>query len=182
MHRRRLLRALAPVTGAVAGCTAIEPGATTTPAPTPHEPAYDAHTFDHADLGGAVVEGGIAYPEAFDTRRYVALLTTAADRDRIRLDLVRRADPTAAEFVAETQFDAGYLVVYQEFPLSSEPDYRVTEVVRDGAAVRVAIDNSSEYGTDDITVETVLVRVAREGLAPPERAVVTTEEGVSAST
>jgi 2-phospho-L-lactate guanylyltransferase (CobY/MobA/RfbA family) len=48
--------------------------------------------------------------------------------------------------------------------------------------VHVVVDDSSQGGTADITVETVLVRIPHGGDSPPRHATVTTEDDVTYST
>lgn len=153
----------------VAGCLGASTGGDAT------EPEFEAYVFDHAGHDSPAVEGGVEYPaDAHGPRsNYVTLVTSEADADRFNQSVL---DEGAASFVANTSFDESYLVVIQEFPASSVPDYRVESVERTGDTLQVRINDSSEIATADITVETVLVRVHG---TPPEGVEVTTEEGDS---
>jgi len=136
-------------------------------------PDYRTHVLDRYH-DRAPVRGGIAAAEDVRTRRYATLATSSADVDRFRFG---QLGAETAAFVNRTDFATSYLVVVQTFPASSYPDYRVEDLRRAGGTVRLSINDSSRGATTDITVETLLVRVDRDDRAPPDRAVVTTEEG-----
>lgn len=157
---------------AIAGCVSTPPAGTTTPPPN-STPRYDAYVFDHAGVDSPAIEGGIRYSSTGDyTRRnYVTIVESRSDADRFNRDAL---DDGAEAFVENTSFDDAYLVVIQEFPASSAPDYRVDRVESTDSGLHVFINDSSPGGTADITVETVLVRVHGE---PPDEVVVTTETG-----
>jgi hypothetical protein len=139
---------------------------------------FESYVFDHAGIETPVIEGGVSYPRdgAHVRTNYATLVTS---RDGIDRSSLREVDRGAASFVENTSFDRSYLVAIQEFPASSHPDYRVERVREAGDELRLSINDSSPGGTSDLTVETILVRVAGD---PPERAVVTTEDGSSFST
>jgi hypothetical protein len=141
------------------------------------DPGYETYVFDHAGAPAPAIEGGIVYDvENYTTRRYVTLVTNQSEADeRFNRSVL---DAEAQAFVENTSFEDSYLVVFQAFPASSTPDYRVESVGRDGAVVNLRVNDSAFVGTADITVETLLVRLPR-GEAPPERAVVTTEENAT---
>lgn len=144
---------------------------------------YEAYVFDHAGIDSPVVEGGIHYDSASSTHRhYVTLLSSAGDAERFDEALLRQVDSGAAEFVSTTDFETASLLVFQEFPMSSSPNYSVERVERLTDDVHVFVDDSSQGGTDDITVETVLVRIPYSGEGRPRFATVTTEEDVTYST
>lgn len=151
----------------LAGCLGASPGGETT------EPAYETYVFDHGSHDAPAVEGGITYPEDASglSQQYVTVVASEAETDRFNRTVL---DDGAAAFVANTSFEESYLVVVQAFPASSMPDYRVESVERAGDALRLRIDDSSRGGTDDVTVETLLVRIEGD---PPERVEVTTEDG-----
>lgn len=141
------------------------------------DPNYDTYVFDHAGAPAPAIEGGIVYDvENYTTRRYVTLVTTQPEADKRFNRSVLDADARA--FVENTSFEESYLVVFQSFPASSSPDYRVESVGRDGEVVNLRANDSAFGGTSDVTVETLLVRLPR-GEAPPERAVVVTEENAT---
>lgn len=138
---------------------------------------YAAHAFDHGDLGGPVVEGGLAFDvDSGVPARHVSVVGSTAEAARIRSDRLRRADEDAAAFVDETDFDAASLVVVQRFPASSHPDLRAAGVERTPGAVHLRVDEDDGAATEDVTVETLLVRVADDG-DPPAVATVTTADG-----
>lgn len=144
---------------------------------------YDSYVFDHAGLDAPIVDGGIQFdPDGVIHRHVVALLTSAGDADRFDQSLLREVDAGAADFVANTDFATESLLVFQEFPMASSPDYSLERVERQGEAVHVFVDDSSQGGTADITVETVLVRIPHAGDSPPRYATVTTEDDVTYST
>lgn len=132
---------------------------------------YETYTFDLGPSEDPVLEDGIAFDDEVDDEYYVTVLTDASDRDRFNRSLLP-AD--AATFVDTVSFENEFLVVIQVFPASSVPDYRVESVSRDGPTLHISIDDSSDGGTDDVTVETVLVRVPGE---TPDNVIVTTEDG-----
>lgn len=156
----------------IAGCVATPPSGTTPPSQN-STLRYDAYVFDHAGVDSPAIEGGIRYSVDGDyTRRnYVTIVGSQSDADRFNRGVL---DDGAEAFVENTSFDDAYLVVIQEFPASSAPDYRVDRVASTDRGLHVFINDSSVGGTADITVETVLVRVYGE---PPDRVSVTTETG-----
>lgn len=165
----------------LAGCLGGVSGDGTTPVTTDDtdttttQPAYETYVFDHAGYDAPAIEGGIRYPEGASgpSQQYATVVASESDAERFDRSVL---DDGATAFVANTSFDDAYLVVVQEFPASSVPDYRVESVERAGDALRLRINNSSRGRTDDITVETLLVRVHG---SPPERVAVTTESGAS---
>lgn len=149
-----------------------------TPAPTDsaggQPPNYSTVVFDHARTGGPVIEGGIEYdPERTATRRFAAIVATDADRGRFNESLLAQSAPDAAAFIDRTDLSNATLLVYQEAPAASSPDYRVESVRRENGTLRVELNDSAAGGTADVTVETVLVRV--RGDVP--RVVFRTEDG-----
>jgi hypothetical protein len=132
---------------------------------------YETFVFDLAPSADPVIEGGIAVDDEYDDEFYVTILESGDETDRFNRSLL----PTdAGEFVDATSFEDESLVVIQAFPASSVPDYRVESVARDGPTLHVSINDSSAGGTDDVTVETVLVRVPGD---TPDDVVVTTQDG-----
>lgn len=146
---------------------------------TPGSPGHRVEVFDASGSGDRPIRGGIAYPEGGDgggERFYVTVVGSTEDATRFDREVLP-ADAT--RFVDGTDFEAAFLVVVQAFPASSVPDYRVESVSRDGGTLRVRVNDSSDFGTDDVTLETVLLRVAG---TPPRRVVVTTEDGFEFAT
>lgn len=136
---------------------------------------YETYVFDHGDAGSPAIRGGIAYShEVSDDQYFVTLVTSRDEADRFNASVF---DADARAFVNATDFDAASLVVVQMFPASSSPDYRVEQLSSENDTVHLRINDSSRGGTADISVETVLVRVPRNGSESPTRATVTTEEG-----
>ncbi len=164
-----LILALAGCLGGVAG------DGPTTETSQPTQPAYETYVFDHGGHDAPAVEGGVAYPEGASgsSQRYVTVVASGSDADRFDREVL---DDDAEAFVASTSFEESYLVVIQEFPASSAPDYRVESTERADDTLRLRINDSSRGGTDDITVETLLVRVHGD---PPERVQVTTQAGAT---
>ncbi len=164
----------------LAGCTAspVSPGGDSPSSPgqttlTNGDVAFESYVFDHADAGSPAIEGGIAYPldEPSTTRFYVTVVDSPSAADRFNHSVL---DPEASAFVRNTNFEESALMVIQTFPASSAPDYRVESVRRTDDGLGVRINDSSEGGTADITVETVLLRVPGE---TPSTVTITTEEG-----
>lgn len=165
----------------LAGCLGAGVPAATTDSPgtdVDRPSAYESYVFDHGGTDRPAIEGGLEYDsgEPGTSRFYAMLVTSREEVERFNDGVL---DAEARAFVENTAFDEAYLVVVQAFPASSTPDYRVERVERAGDEVRVHINDSSPVGTADITVETVLVRIARDSADPPERAVITTEGDVS---
>lgn len=133
--------------------------------------AYESYVFDHAGVDAPAIEGGITYRDGDYTTRFYATVVDAASTDRFNHSVL---DAEASAFVDDTDFASASIVVIQAFPASSTPDYRVESVRRTAGALRVAINDSSEGATADITVETLLLRVEGEA---PESVTVRTEEG-----
>jgi len=183
VHARPLGVAALACLALLADCVAA-PEPTDTPAGTPTTTApdggpnvgvpvtdYETLVFDSSPSGDPVIEGGIAPGDEFEERYYVTVIPSADETDRFNRSLL----PTdAGEFVDATAFEDASLVVIQAFPASSVPDYRVESVHRDGPTLVVSTDDSSAGGTDDVTVETMLLRVPGED---PDDVVVTTGEG-----
>lgn len=161
----------------LAGCTGIPSGpATETGAPT--DLIYESYVFDHTDVDGAAIEGGIMYPNGGTgpTKYYVTLVESAQSADRFNHNVL---DATASAFIRNTSFDESSIIVIQVFPANSHPDYRVDSVHPSDEGLAITINDSSTGGTADITVETVLLRVHGD---IPSPVTVTTEEGRQFST
>lgn len=189
--RRRTLAAVAVAAILVfAGCAGADPrdGTTTEPPPseTTAEPptsppptgslAYDVAVFDSGLADHPVIEGGLTPSDEFgNTSHYTTVLTEASETERFNRS---RLPQSAVRFVDETDFETASLVVAQAYPKSSVPDYRVESVTRDGDWLDVRINDSSVSGTDDITIETVLIRVHHDG-GPPTNARIETQNGVT---
>lgn len=187
MRRRTLAAVAVAFVLVLAGCSGTGPtdGTTTSPSHTTAEPpagslGYDVTVFDSGWTGQPILEGGLAYPDDFDANasHYATLLTDASDTERFN----RSQLPDDIErFVDETDFETASLVVVQAYPKSSVPDYRVESVTRDGGRLDVRLNDSSEMGTDDITLETVLIRVDHDG-TPPSEARIETQTGLAFDT
>ncbi|MEF8974872.1 MAG: hypothetical protein V5A21_01410 [Halapricum sp.] len=190
MHRQTLAACAFTVILVLAGCGGIgaddtptdtDTPSTTVPSPTTGPPSsngsadYEATVFDTGLIDQPLIEGGISpsLNTSGDISFYATLVTRADETDRF--DWTALPDD-AATFVNETDFDRDSILVVQAFPKSSVPDYRVESVTRSGDTLDVRINDSSEMGTDDITLETVLIRVAHDG-TPPTSATVTTQNG-----
>lgn len=132
---------------------------------------YEMHVFDSYPSSDPVIEGGIEVDDAFDDQHYVTLLTNATETDRFNRSML---PPNASKFIDAVSFENESLVVIQTFPASSVPDYRVESIARDGPTLHISINDSSDGGTDDITVETVFVQVPGD---PTDNVIVITEEG-----
>lgn len=144
---------------------------------------FETTVFDHADIGMPIVEGGIDFDlDPMASRHLVDVFDTAAALDRFHLDRLESIDSESAVFVRDTDPDESYLVAFQAFPASSHPDYRVERIERITNDVHLRVTDESEGGTADITVETLLVRIPRNGDSAPRHATVTTEEGRTYST
>lgn len=141
---------------------------------------YKTYAFDHAGTDGTVIRNGITYStETYTQQNYATLVTSADAAARFNHAVL---DDEARDFINNTNFDEDYLLVVQEFPASSKPDYRVDRLERTGDTLQVVINDSSWGATADFTVETLLVRVSRDNREPPTRATVTTEEGFTFDT
>ncbi|KXA97195.1 hypothetical protein AKJ39_03595 [candidate division MSBL1 archaeon SCGC-AAA259J03] len=134
---------------------------------------FENYVFDHLGYDMPIIEGGITYQdENMDMRNFIALISSREDTDRFNYSLL---DESANRFIENTNFKNSVLVVFQESPASSYPNYRVEKVSLEGNGGYMFMNNYSEMGTDDITIETVLVRVHLE--ESPCRVVTITEEG-----
>lgn len=165
----------------LAGCGGTGPGSgtTTDPATPDPTPEYSASVFDSGPNDQPIIEGGLSPTDDYgNTSYYATLLTERSDTDRF--DYGRLPD-AQAQFVNETDFETASLVVVQAYPKSSVPNYRVESVTRGGDTLDIRINDSSEMGTDDITVETVLIRVSHDG-TPPSEARIETQTGDSFGT
>lgn len=163
----------------LAGCvdTSI-PGGTPTETPPGSGPKlgepvtdYETFVFDLGPSSDPVIEGGIEVGDEFDAQYHVTVVATPEETARFNRSLL----PDDAEgFVDEVSFEDELLVVIQAFPASSVPDYRIEVIARDGPTLHVEINDSSGGGTDDVTVETMLVRIPGD---PPDDVIVTTQDG-----
>lgn len=163
-------------TDAPTDTTTDEPTDTTTG--TPQDPllsAVETYVSDQYSNDASAVEGGIVFPNDSTDRTFYAT-PVASKNEPERFDASVLEEPAEA-LVANTSFENSYLVVIQAFPASSAPDYRVEGIDRTGNGLHLRINDSSRYGTDDVTVETLLVRVPKDG-AVPDLVSVTTEDGV----
>lgn len=136
--------------------------------------AIETAVVDSSPGGGAVIEGGIAAPAAAPdsvTTRYVTVVASASAADRFDHDGL---SANASALVRTTSFEDSYLVVIQSFPESSHPDYRLESALRTTGGLYLDVNDSSDGGTADITVETMILRVPGE---PPDIVTVTTEAG-----
>lgn len=158
--------------GLLTGCVELDP---TDPnsGPTTGTPVtdYETFVFDLTPSSESVIAGGIAVDAESGDQHYVTLITSTAETDRFDRSLL---PPDAGEFVNAVSFESELLVVMQTFPASSVPDYRVESIARDGPTLHVSINDTSDGGTDDVTVETILVRLPGE---TPDNVIVTTEDG-----
>lgn len=161
----------------LAGCGGIPSGPATETA-TPIDPVYESYVFDHAEVDGVAIEGGITYPDGGTgpTKYYVTLVESAQSANRFNYNVL---DATASTFVRNTSFDESSIVVIQVYPASSHPDYRMDSVHPSNEGLAISINDSSTGGTADITVETILLRVHGD---VPSPVTVTTEEGRQFST
>ena len=143
----------------------------------------ESTVFDHADIGEPIFDGGIEFElDPMASCHVVDVFGTAADVDRFDIDRLESIDAEAAQFVETTDFETDYLVAFQAFPASSHPDYRVDRIERIADDIHLRVSDESQGGTSDITVETLLVRIPKNGNSPPRHATVTTEDGVTFST
>lgn len=172
----------------LAGCTSVPaPGTTASPTTDPETTAGTTTTDRNVtgyetlaiDSSGRYpfVEGGIAFEDdpGPEERQYLTVIASADGTDRLNYSAIDEGGAVRT-FVEDTDFSTTVLLVFEEYPDSSVPDYRVEEVRRQGTALRVRVNDSSPYGTDDVTVEHLLVRIPW-GDEPPERVVVVTEDG-----
>ena len=153
----------------------------TSTTPRPSQPAVDVHVVDSNPGKPRLIEGGIAATgpgdDGVSARYYVTTVPTRSEAEA-RFD--RRAlGPDGLDFLDATDFGTASLVVVQISPHSSVPDHRVESVHREDGSLALTLNDSSPGRTDDVTVETVLVRI--DGPVP-ESVTVTTDDGVSWST
>lgn len=164
------------LTVAVAGCL----GAWSDPSDSDGRINYETYVFDDGGAESPAIDGGIRYPTENHTPREFYLTLVATDEEAARFDRAGLDDDTE-RFVDRTDFDRSFIVVFQAFPASSVPDYRVEALEWRDGELHLSVDDSSDGGTDDVTVETLLVVVDRGDRGVPDSVTVTTEEGVSIS-
>jgi len=166
MRQSILAACVLTVVLAFAGCSGTGPVGDATDAPSPSEnESYAVVVFDSGPTEYPVLEGGVQ-PDITPPpvgRHYATLLTTSEAADRFNHSVI---PDNASTFIKATDFETASLLVVQAYPKSSVPDYRVESVTRDGDRLHVRINDSSNIGTDDITLETVIVRVDHDGNAP----------------
>ncbi|MDY6764592.1 MAG: hypothetical protein SV377_02720 [Halobacteria archaeon] len=130
---------------------------------------FDAYVFDYSGTEGTAVEGGIQvdHPDSKD-RRYATLINKHEDTKRLNTSVIPQEGDN---FIEDTDFDKSSLLVIQRYPASTHPDYKVDKVKRTGKTIQAYLSLPDEGGTDDVTVETVLLRLYVTD--PPEHAIVT---------
>lgn len=181
MHRQTLAAVGFAAVLVLAGCGGVgtpTDADTTTSPPSMNGPVdYEVMVFDTGFADQPLIEGGLS-PSLGDhgnASYYATLLTQANETDRFDWNALPES---ASEFVNDTDFDRASILVVQAFPKSSVPDYRVESVIRSGDALDVRINDSSGVGTDDITLETVLIRVDHDGPPPPSARITTQNDDV----
>ncbi|MFB6284647.1 MAG: hypothetical protein ABEK59_12090 [Halobacteria archaeon] len=119
---------------------------------------YSSTVFDNSPGGGPVVSGGIGNLDVEDTQRrvYVTVLEDKKDLSRLNYGALPEK---ASEFVNSTGHGESSVVVIQDYPASSFPDYGIEETELSDNTLTLFINDSAEGGTSDITVETMLVRI-----------------------
>ncbi|MFW6385778.1 MAG: hypothetical protein ACOCZP_01335 [Candidatus Hadarchaeota archaeon] len=116
---------------------------------------FEEKVFD--SFSTPVVENGLVPDvENMDRRNFVDLYTSENCFTQFNFSEVSEE---VENFVRSTDFEESYLLVFQEFPASTVPDYKVTGFSRTEDTVNLFIDDDSPAGTDDITLETLLVRM-----------------------
>jgi len=189
MRRVTLAVCALTVVLAFAGCSGTGPAgsptdtssptATATPdTPTPPQTgSYDVIVLDSGPAAYPVIEGGLVpnITSPPTERHYGTLLSDSSAVNRFNHSVL---PDDATTFVEETDFETASLLVVQAYPKSSVPDYRVESVTRDGDRLHVRLNDSSHIGTDDITLETVIVRVVHDGDAP-QSATIETQDGAT---
>lgn len=135
---------------------------------------YSTSVFDHAGIGGPIIEGGLEYdPEDTTTRRTAIIIGSEADRRRFNWSALSKHAPDAATFINQSDLSNATILVFQETPASSSPDYRVESISQENRTLCVALNDSATGGTADLTVETVLIRFYGEA---PDRVSIRTED------
>ncbi|MEF8915513.1 hypothetical protein [Natronomonas sp.] len=122
-------------------------------------PAYEAREIDD----GPVFDPGLQ--EATERDYAAALVVTESDAELF--DFARLSEADAA-FVDETDFEVSYLGVIQVSALRSSMRFEVVDIHESDVnlTVNVAV-RDDEPRSDDLVITTLLLRVAREGDAPP---------------
>ncbi len=134
----------------------------------------ETFAFDHANLGSPVIENGLKYSiENLETRNFGKIISSEKEENFFNFSLIP-SEPR--KFIQSTDFEKSYLVIFQEFPSSSSPDYRIENASREEKQLNISITDSNKSGTTDITVETLLIRIDRNGKNPPEEVKIITEE------
>lgn len=153
LDRRRFLL----VTGTT-GLTGLA-GCSWVPNPSSGGPAYEPHEIDD----GPVFEPGLQEP----TERDYAAALVVTESDAELFDFARLSEADAA-FVEETDFEVSYLGVIQVSALRSSMRSEVVDIHESDVnlTVNVAV-RDDEPRSDDLVITTLLLRVAREGDAPP---------------
>jgi hypothetical protein len=132
---------------------------------------YEYTAVDQGDFGSPLVEGGVEYGDE-DRDRYATAIESPAGLTRVNRSQLR---PETVAFLNATDFEDAFLVAYQEYPDSSVPDNAVVGANRTGGTLSLELTDRGRVGSDDVTLETVFVRVYRDGREPPSTVELDTE-------
>ncbi|WP_436923292.1 hypothetical protein [Halosimplex amylolyticum] len=168
--RRTFLGLGVGVAGALAGCLGGDPaGPDDTGTPTPNDGSGATDTpnrgtsasslsFNRADRLRRV---DAPFPQLDAEDHYLALLTADDHAAAFPTERFRNEDATA--FLGETDFSQAALFVVHDRWSSSVPDLELRDVTVEGSTVSLTAEYPGEGGTDDVTTDTMLVRVRTDG-------------------
>ncbi len=122
-----------------------------------NEVSYGVYVFDHSGVGGSIIENGLEYdPENVGRQNFIDIVNSKEESKKFDYSLI---DNRVVSFIDSTNFDKSCLLVFQEFPASTEPDYEIKSIQKYSGNLKVYVGHSSQTGTDDITIETMLIRL-----------------------
>lgn len=167
--RRKFLGLGIGVADALAGCLGGDPAGPGTGTPGTDDGTTGTDTPDRGNTAASLSFNGAdrlrrvdaAFPQYDGEDHYLAVLTeddhvTALPTDRFR-------NENASAFVGDTDFSQAALVVVHDRWGSSVPDLELRDVAVEGSTVSVTAEYPGEGGTDDVTTDTMLVRVQTDG-------------------
>ncbi len=132
---------------------------------------YQSYVFDHVGRK-PFVTNGLQYNSSYtESQNFLTTIVSEEEIDRFNFNTTNNK---VEQFIKNTDFNESYLIVFQEFPASSTPDYRIENITRTNKSHKIQVNDSSQGGTSDITIETLLIRINQE---KPQKILIITENG-----
>ncbi|WP_415378582.1 hypothetical protein [Halosimplex sp. TS25] len=170
--RRGFLGLGVGVATALAGCLGDSAGPGGTGTPTPNDGTGATDTPDRGNSAASLAFNGAdrlhrvdaPFPQHDGEDHYLALLTESDHAAAFPTERFQSGDASA--FLGETDFSRAAVVVVHDRWSSSVPDLELRDVAVEGSTVSLTSEYPGEGGTDDVTTDTMLVRVRTDGASP----------------